>query len=299
MKLSANFIKSLVESNKPIDIVGSQLLNIWLEAARTASNTGDFYYKGEGEARAFEDFVLKTCTEQYNLLARECINGSVFQKYPDATFIVMDGMSLREGVLVYNMLKSKGYEAFLEYGFSAIPSDTIAFREKMKVPMSNFKEINNPKNIRLSGNEKYLWSRFPDVMLDKIQVGHTVISSLEEMYGIAAKIVGEVTGKLNATEIIILSDHGYIRSESGFVFTASTKATTKLQHVFGSARYISMNDADASDLVEDGYVEEFGGYYLVKSRYVWPVSGKYSIYLHGGLSLMECLTPVIKVHRRL
>jgi hypothetical protein len=117
------------------------------------------------------------------------------------------------------------------------------------------------------------------------------------MYGIAAKIVGEVTGKLNATEIIILSDHGYIRSESGFVFTTPPKATTKLQHVFGSARYISMNDADASDLVEEGYVEEFGGYYLVKSRYVWPVSGKYSIYLHGGLSLMECFTPVIKVSK--
>jgi len=298
MKLSANFIKSLVESNKPIDIVGSQLLKIWLEAARTASNTGDFYYKGEREARAFEDFVLKAYAELYNLLARECINGSVFQKYPDATFIVMDGMSLREGVLVYNMLKNKG-EGVLEYSFSAIPSDTIAFREKMKVPMSNFKEINDPKNIRLSGDEKYIWSRFPDVMLDKIQVGHTVISSLEEMYGIAARIVEEVMGKLNATEIIILSDHGYLRSESGFVFTTPTKATTKLQHVFGSARYISMNDADASDLVEEGYVEEFGGYYLVKSRYVWPVSGKYSIYLHGGLSLMECFTPVIKVHKEL
>lgn len=57
----------------------------------------------------------------------------------------------------------------------------------------------------------------------------------------------------------------------------------------------------SSDIVEDlkngGYVTEFNGYYLAKSRYLWPVSGRFSIYIHGGLSLMECFVPVLEVEK--
>jgi len=295
-KLSANFITSLIKDEKPIYTVGNKIIEIWLKASRENNDIGEFYYKGEEEAKSFEEFILKVYSEFYRILARECVNEpSIFQNYSDASFIVMDGMSFREGVLIYNALKSRGYETRLNFGFSAIPSETLAFREKMGVSMGNFKEINNPKNIRLTGDEKYVWSQFPDVMLDKIQVGRTIISSLVEMYEIAAKIVEDLVDKLKANKIIILSDHGYIRSEAGFVFTAGEKAKRRLQDVFGSKRYIAMNDVEVNDLIRGGYVEEFGGYYLVKSRYVWPVSGRYSIYIHGGLSLMECFTPVIEL----
>ncbi|RJS73090.1 hypothetical protein CW714_03620 [Methanophagales archaeon] len=298
-KLSAEFIKSLIEDENPIHTVGNELVEIWLKASRENNNIGEFYYKGEEEAKSFEEFILKVYGEFYRILARECINEpSIFQKYGDASFIVMDGMSFREGVLVYNTLKSEGYETRLNFGFSAIPSETLEFRDKMGVSMSNFKEINNPENIRLGGDEKFLWSQFPDVMLDKIQVGRTVISSLEKMYETTAKIVEDLVDKLKSDKIIILSDHGYIRSEAGFVFTVGERAKRRLQDVFGSKRYIAMNDVEVKDLIRGGYVEEFGGYYLVKSRYIWPVRGRYSIYIHGGLSLMECFTPVIEVNKQ-
>ncbi|MCK4308255.1 hypothetical protein KAW50_08530 [candidate division WOR-3 bacterium] len=295
MKVSNEFMKSFIKEEKPIYRVGNELLNIWLKTAENDSNIGRFYYKGEEEAKVFEEFILKAYGEFYKILAGECVNkSSVFQEYSDTTFIVMDGMSFREGVLIYNMLK-KDYETMLGFDFSAVPSDTLAFREKTGVSMGNFKEINDPKNIRVSSDEKYVWSYFPDIMLDKIRVGHTVISSLEEMYETTAKIIGELVNKLKSGKIVILSDHGYIRSEAGFVFTVPSNIKTNLQNMFGSRRHISMDDVDASGLVKEGYVEEFAGYYLVKSRYVWPVRGKYSIYLHGGLSLMECFTPVIEV----
>ena len=295
MKLSAKFVTSLIEGEKTVYIVGNEILDIWLRASKENS-ISDFYYKGEEEAKSFEEFILKVYGEFYKILARECVNENyVFQKYGDASFIVMDGMSFREGVLIYNALNSKGYETRLSFDFSAIPSDTLQFREKMGISMDNFKEINNPKNIRLTGDEKFVWSQFPDVMLDKIQVGHTVISSLEEMYETSARIVEELVRGLKSEKIVIVSDHGYIRSEAGFVFTVGEKAKRMLQDVFGSKRHVVMNDVEVGDLIRSGYVEEVGGYYLVKSRYVWPVSGRYSIYIHGGLSLMECFTPVIEV----
>ena len=295
MKVDADFVKALIESEKPVPVVADKVLDIWLR--KVQENVGEFYYKGEEDVKEFEELVLKSFDEFYYIFAKACVNEPpVLQKEKEGTsFVVMDGMSFREGVLVYHMLKREGYETRIGYGFSAVPSDTHTFREKLDVSMDNFKATKSYKNIRVSGDERYVWSYFPDIMLDRIHVGHAVISSLEEMYEITAKIVKTLVGKLKAGRIVILSDHGYIRSEAGFVFPVSRKAKGKLQNVFGSKRFIPMDDIDLSDLVDAGYVIECAGYYVTKSRYVWPVKGRYSIYLHGGLSLMECLTPVIEV----
>jgi len=58
-------------------------------------------------------------------LAKACIDEqSILQKEGDkASFVVMDGLSLREGVLIYDMLKREGYEARMSYAFSAVPSE--------------------------------------------------------------------------------------------------------------------------------------------------------------------------------
>jgi hypothetical protein len=298
MKVDANFVKSLIENGNPVSAVAQKAVSIWL--SQNKDKVSDFYYKGEEEVSELEEFILKSYNEFFDVFARSCVDETrVFQQKPDETsFVVMDGMSLREGALIYEVLKGEGYDAKISYGFSAVPSDTAAFREKLPIPMENFKEIKSHKEIRVSGDEKYLWSYFPDIMLDKIQVGHAVISSLEEMYDITAKIIKVLVSKLEANKIVILSDHGYIRSEAGFVFPVSSKARSKLQDVFGNKRFVPMDDIDLGDLVDEGYVVEFAGHYVAKSRYVWPVKGRYGIYLHGGLSLMECLTPVIEVVKR-
>ena len=295
MKVNAGFVKMLIESKTPVRVVANKVLDVWL--GKLQEKISEFYYKGEEEVKEFEEFVLKSFGEFYYTLAKTCVNApSVIQKnVNDICFVVMDGMSFREGALVYDMLKKEGYEVRIGYGFSAVPSDTHCFREKLDVSIDDFKEIKSHKNIRVSGRERYIWSYFPDIMLDRIKVGHAVISSLEEMYEITAKIVKTLVEKLDARRIVVLSDHGYIRSEAGFVFSVSGKAKKQLQEIFGAKRFVPMDDIDLSELVNMGYVMECAGYYVAKSRYVWPVKGRYSIYLHGGLSLMECLTPVIEV----
>lgn len=298
MKVKTNFVMELIESTNPVITVGNKLLKLWLNMAEKENEIGDYYYKGEEKVRDFEEFILKSYREFYDLLAKACLKEKdIFQLYPNATIVIMDGMSIRESVLLCNLLKGEGYNVKHGFNFSAVPSDTEFFREKIKKPMSDFSQINNPKSIRLAGEEKYIWSYFPDVMLDKIQTGHTVISSLEEMYKIMEKIVLEILSKLKSEKIIITSDHGYIRTEAGFVFSVSEKAKKKLQQIFGGKRYVGVNNLDVEDLIIEGYVKEFNGYYVAKSRYLWPVRGKYSIYIHGGLSLMECITPVLEVSK--
>ncbi len=298
MRIETDFIMELIESNDPVQSVGERLLKIWLNEAEKGNKIGDYYYKGEEEVRDFEEFILKSYWEFYSLFAKASLEEKdVFQLYPDAAIVIMDGMSIRESALLYKSLKSKGYDVKHELNFSAVPSDTEFFRGKIKKSMSDFSQISNPENIRLTSDERYIWSYFPDVMLDKIKTGHTVISSLEELYKIVEKIVLEILSKLKSERIIITSDHGYIRTEAGFVFPVSEKAKRKFQQIFGSKRYVEMDNLDVEDLIKEGYVKEFNGYYITKSRYLWPVPGKYSIYIHGGLSLMECFVPVLEVEK--
>ncbi len=298
MKIETTFLKELIEVNNPLLTVGNKVLKIWLSKAEQENKLGDYYYKGEEEIKDFEEFILNSYWEFYDLLAEACLKEkNVFQLYPNTAIVVMDGMSIRESVLLYKVLKDEGYNVKHKLNFSAVPSDTEFFREKIAKPISYFSKINNPENIRLTGNEKLIWSYFPDVMLDKIKTGHTVISSLEEMYKIVEKIVFGILESIKFEKLVITSDHGYIRTEAGFVFSVSDKTRRKFQQIFGSKRYIKIDNADVEDLKNKGYIKEFNGHYLTKSRYLWPISGKYSIYIHGGLSLMECFVPVIEVEK--
>lgn len=297
MEIKVEFLEKLIGNNNPVYVMGEELLNIWLNLAKQEIKIGDYYYRGEEEVKDFEDFILQSYDEFYDLLAKACFaERDIFKLYPDAAIVVMDGMSLRESALIYKVLKDY-YMVKHSINFSAIPSDTELFRNKIEIPASNFVQINNPENIRLSGNEKYIWSYFPDIMLDKIKIGHTVISSLEELYSVVEKIILEIVKKIKAGKIIVTSDHGYIRTEAGYIFSVSNKVKGKLQKIFGSKRYVKMDSIDLEDLIKQGYIKEFNGYYIAKSRYLWPVPGKYSVYIHGGLSLMECFVPVLEVEK--
>lgn len=298
MKIETDFLMELIKKDNPVGNICQELLNLWVNITEETKDIGEYYYKGEEIVKDFEEFILKSYWEFYDLLAKTCLNSkSVFELHPEATILVMDGMSIRESTLLYKVLKNKGYNIRHDFSFSAVPSDTEFFRKKIKISMSKFSQINKPDKIRIPNDEKYIWSYFPDIMLDKIKVGRAIISSLEEMYKVVEKIVIGVLSKIKANKIVIASDHGYIRTEAGYVFSVPNNAKRRLQEIFGSKRYVEMDDIDVDELIEEGYITEFNGYYIAKSRYLWPIPGKYSIYIHGGLSLMECITPVLIIEK--
>lgn len=299
MKIETEIIKKLIKKENPIEVVGWKLLDLWKNIANHKNNISDYYYEGEKEIKFFEEFILNSYFEFYLLLAKHCLEKKVkLKESPEACFVVLDGFSMREGALLFRSLKDRGFKICYSFDLSAIPSDTEIFRNKLDMPFSEFKIINNPKNIKLPKDTKYIWSIFPDVMLDKIKIGHAVISSLEEMYKQTEEIIMDVISKINAKKIIILSDHGYIRTEAGFSFSVPDRAKKKLQKTLGGKRYIKIDSVEIKDLIKEGYVEEFNGYYLAKSLYSWPIPGKFSIYIHGGLSLMECFTPVLEIEKK-
>ncbi len=67
-----------------------------------------------------------------------------------------------------------------------------------------------------------------------------------------------------------------------------------MQAIFGASRYAEAN-TKADKLTEAGYIVQHGSYYLVGNRYAWATRGKYKVMLHGGISLLECLVPVLRI----
>ncbi len=298
MEFKTDFIKSLIEEPDSVDAVGRELIRLWTDNARN-NCLEEHYYKGEESIKDLENLLVSSYPEFYDALAKTCINRkSVFDLFPNAKIIVMDGMSLRESTLLFNEIMHKGFSVKQEFNFSSVPSDTENFREKIGYKKRNFSTVNSENDINLLTNDnQFLWSYFPDILLDKIQVGHTKISSLTQMYGTVEKIVLSLISKIESDTILITSDHGYIMTESGLNFPLDNKAKNECQKAFGSKRYVSMDNLYLDNLVSKGYIKDFNGYYVAKSRYLWPVPGKYSIYIHGGLSLMECFTPVLIIER--
>jgi len=63
----------------------------------------------------------------------------------------------------------------------------------------------------LDGDERIIWSRYPDALLENIQEGRTKLSSIEEMYEKSETALRNIIDQLDTDSLVITSDHGYAR----------------------------------------------------------------------------------------
>jgi len=211
---------------------------------------------------------------------------------------MMDSMSVREASLFVEFLQAEDSDLSVSYSYSTIPSETMPFRER--VGYSDLKKEYKTASVKsqepsLDGDERIVWCRFPDALLENIQEGKTKLSSIEEMYEKSETALRNIIAQLDTDTLVITSDHGYARLDSGHTFQISDRQKNRLQDTF-SGRFESVGEVNADDLVEEGLVVEADGYYMPLGRYTWPAGGKYSNFQHGGLSVSECITPRITVN---
>lgn len=273
--------------------------NIWVPDTRNISE----FYARESVVTALERLLNKIYGEIYTqILPKHCFeDGKILPIEDDSAFVLMDAMSLREATLLSRKLKEEGFDVEIDYSFSATPSGTVFYKEKInyenlqkQLPTA---EVVDRKKINLKGNEKIVWSRFPDAYIETIIAGRTKLSSVERMYKDTQQILLKVIEQLDADEIVVGSDHGYVRFEPGYSFITSDEAKRLLRNNFVGTRYLSMEEENLNELVERELAVAFNGFYMVRGRYIWPMGGKYKVFVHGGISLMECLTPRLNIKR--
>lgn len=294
MKFKNEALTQLVDDENPTDTVWNAIWRIWSPSADDATS----HYKREKQMVNYERLLLDVYDEFYtDILPDRCVHQASIDIPDNGAFVVMDAMSVREAALFVDRLEDESYNPTVGYSFSTVPSETTPYRERVGYSdlKSEYKTASvKSQELSLDGDERLVWCRFPDALLESIQEGKTKLSSIEEMYEKTQTTFLRVLDQLDAERVIIGSDHGYARLDSGHTFQISDSEKKRLQHTF-SGRFESVSDVNADNLVEDGFVVEADGYYMPIGRYTWPARGKYSTFQHGGLSLPECITPRIQL----
>lgn len=294
MRLKTENLTQLVETDDPLPPVWDALWDIWYPAGDDVSD----HYGRESDAVSYERLLLDVYQEFFEeVLPDRCVNEASLDVPEGGTFVVMDAMSVREAAIFVDMLEERGHEPEIGYSFSSVPSETKFYRDR--VGYSTLKKEHKTASVKsqdpsLDGDEEIVWCRYPDALLENIQEGKTKLSSIEEMYEKTETALQAVLDQLNTNRVVIGSDHGYARLDSGHTFQISDGQKSALQETF-SGRFKSVGDVNANHLVDEGLVVEADGYYMPIGRYTWPARGKYSTFQHGGLSLLECITPRIEV----
>jgi hypothetical protein len=295
VKFKTEVLTDLVEAEDPVDSVWQAVWNIWAPAGDDIGS----HYNREPQMVEYERLLLDVYSEFYtDILTDKCVNEATMNVPEDGALVMMDSMSVRESSLFIQFLQGEDSDLSVGYTYSTVPSETMPFRDR--VGYSDLKKEYKTASVKsqepsLDGDERIVWCRFPDALLENIQEGKTKLSSIEEMYEKSETALRNIIAQLDTDTLVITSDHGYARLDSGHTFQISDRQKNRLQDTF-SGRFESVGEVNADDLVEEGLVVEADGYYMPLGRYTWPAGGKYSNFQHGGLSVSECITPRITVN---
>ena len=233
--------------------------------------------------------------------------------------IVLDGLSLREVPILLELAGSTGYNVdSFSTSRAALPSETMDFvsaqlglngvapsqlpsRKELKAENIAVFYLNSETNwISAPGNDKniLIWSSFPDNTYS--DSGARFASHFEHIAARMKNIWMSTVQQIpSGYQIVITSDHGYIFFDSGTSFDLNSSDKQELNRFFGNDRY---KKVEPGILTPDSkYIHCLDGQdiVMIKGRVRTAGTGKAASikYKHGGLSLMEMVTPWIELKK--
>lgn len=282
-----DYIKRLVEADDPIGEVWNILVELW--DTRLPINE---YFRQEDKVSEFERELSAIFFEIYDYLYNRMKSSPLRAEVP---LIIVDGMSIREGNLLVRDLRDHGYEILeYSYGFSALPSTTGRFREVTGIKYVEVRSDRIPSSIDFS---LPVWVSYPDEILHHA----AKIIPPHEAYIRTRDLLLGILRMVDRADVTIASDHGYLMIDAVWPLASGDRKFLKEQ-VFGSSRFVKISDIEQRTLEklrsiprDVGYVFLDDEYCYVRGRYFWPIEGYGKVVAHGGLSLMECIVPRIRV----
>lgn len=316
--MDSRFLKSLISGTNTFDAVFKHCIKGW-----QCDNTGSisqFFEKQEREFNLFEDFLRETYYEFYQILYENIKTTRPEDRLSpeDKIIIILDGLSLREASLLVPELKNNGYEITeYSYNLSTIPSDTQTFVHEIfgASSLSFLKQWKDYKVQYISAGQipKFLhedenliiWLSFPDELLHYAR--GQVITPVEA-FNKTKEVLFAILKLLEKDEILITSDHGYIYAKTASLFWKLHHDDEKiLKQIFKAGRSVKIEDIDANNKTllnelkkipePEGIIISDEKHLYIKGRYWWSIPGRQSDICHGGLSLMECLVPRLRIKK--
>jgi len=307
-ELNAARVMELVKSNDPVATLFQWLVELWDAAGVDDVLLNDYYDEREKATRhltwtleqVYGEFLTDVLLPQVN--SRQAAE---LLAQPRHALVLMDSLSLREACLLRQRLPAHGYEVLaFDYAFSEIPAETEAFCQ-CHWGVSAPSAVNDPRFVyvradappldELRRDRLIVWGTYPDWFWAHAHSGKTEHIPPAEIYlKTEAMLLGILERIKGHDEIVISSDHGYLALKAGMAWPTPQPYYGYLKDVMGARTAPVSDSRQARALLEQGMIVPHEGHFLVKGRY----TGDFGVYLHRGLSLMECLTPWLVVRRR-
>ena len=318
--LKAHHLEQLTRPGPRLPGLTSWLLHeVWSEAALQAAGGSPQIYllNGERWVNALETLMTAAGGRLYAELADSPSEhfsvGRFLRENQGSAVVVFDGCSLREVPRLVQLARDSGRKVrSLGCGRAALPSDTEAFvgarlglglpeigpskltsRAELRKRNVRYFYFGNPGDhhtIDASQDSLLLWSRFPDQRYtDSTAVDETLYDALWD----GLELVWQRTVQAVPLDrpVLITSDHGYVFLGAGL----SDPSLREVDRPLDGKRFRTFGPDETLPALRPGlWVDPQRRLAMLAGRghnRPQAPSAPRSVYPHGGLTLMEMLTP--------
>lgn len=294
---------------------------VWSDTNFKSLSPQQYLEQGERLVLKTEELLLGTALNLYDELVAESLKMprlvDAFRHEQPTAIVVFDGCSIREIPLLIDLARRTGFELIESgYSYAALPSETISFvnqriigKELSPSRLENRKELTQQGitayyydtsirsfEIRSNGS-LLLWSSFPDGTYMNFEARSSEhFESIVKQFDVAWQRT--VLAIPRGYRIIITSDHGYVYL--GTRMESERRADEALKILNNDRfRVFDTNETLPCDVPELQVIPSLRLAMLrgrIKNRPQGPSGNK--AFRHGGMSLMEMITPWIVLERQ-
>jgi len=293
---------------------------VWSDSAFKLRETTSYFEEGEIQIQKLEDLILSSAQGVYDeLSALAEKHYSLLEELtePKTALVILDGTSIREIPLLKKLAEDTSFQILeSSYKTAVIPSDTVSFvsqriigksispsqlESRKELSIKNIKALYYDTPIRhfelVSSEYNYiLWSSFPDGTYTNFEARNSLhFETFVKQFDVVWKNI--ILAIPKDYRIIITSDHGYVYLNNGFESSLKGKAALDFLHQ-ERFRYYSQDESLPENVSE---------LKLLANRRLAMIKGRIKnrpkghnankVFRHGGLSLMEMLTPWLVIKR--
>ncbi|HZP02921.1 MAG TPA: hypothetical protein VFD30_21915 [Terriglobia bacterium] len=303
--------------------LGDWLLDrVWSRQVATSAMTPDYLSAREARVNEMETLLAAAAPRAYDELCfppdeDRDLRHFLLRRRPCAA-VVLDGMSLREIPAVLALAAPSRYRvAEVGLSFAALPSETVAFvAQRLGVAHCAPSQLPEKKNLREQGiaahyfshpTEQHrleveapallLWSAFPDNTYrdSGARFAHH-FAEIQTRLEIAWRFTVQQLPR--DRPVLITSDHGYVFFGPGLSAARSNDEIRPLTRLLGGERFKFLEPEEPVAPHPDLVVKQAPTgerVAMIRGRVQThpPGDAANKLYKHGGLSLMEMLTPWI------
>jgi hypothetical protein len=323
-KLDQSLFEKLTQPGPRLPWIKKWLIDeIWSLSRYRSSKITDFLFQGEEVVNSFESLISSAAGRVYDeLTSPSDSRKNLLDSLTDAekSVVIFDGLSLREIPVVITLAERSGLKVLsVDCSVAATPSETTDFIDREfacgQIGPSQIQgrrelrdrgicafyhgDYNHPFFGDYDGHPLLLWSPFPDSTYR--DTGAKFINHFENIHAFFENVwmntVQQIKGK---KRIVVTSDHGYVFFGTGMDFLRSQAEIKALNEYFGNERWISLSKKPDPPASDDVYIDTLHKVAMIKGRVKTKSTGEAAskLYKHGGLSLMEMITPWIELETK-